>query len=253
MPEGAAAARAPWPLQAQAARAIPPDFSPIRRWQSCPDKRDAMTNTVRRAEASDLPRVQRARKRALFTIVFLFVCILPFVRSLWDWQGPVQEWIENIGFSLVLVAIVGRCWASLYIGGRKIQELVTHGPFSIVRNPLYVFSFVGAIGMGACSGSITLATLFFVLSFVVFRRVVSREEAALRAIFGQEYIAYCRSVPRFIPDFRLWDAPARLEIEPARVIRTLFDAAPFVLAMPLFELLGDLQLEGILPVLLHLP
>lgn len=153
----------------------------------------------------------------------------------------------------MLIAIVGRCWASIYIGGRKVQELVTQGPFSIVRNPLYVFSFVGAIGMGACSGSITIATLFFVLSFVVFRLVVSREEAALRAIFGQEYIEYCRTVPRFLPNIRLWNAPERLEVEPARVIRTLFDAAPFVLAMPLFELLGELQLNRILPVFLYLP
>ncbi|TWG92766.1 protein-S-isoprenylcysteine O-methyltransferase Ste14 [Mesorhizobium sp. J18] len=210
-------------------------------------------NILVSSEASNLPRVQRARKRILFAIFFLIACTLPFVRSLWSWQGPVQEWIENIGFSLVLIAIIGRCWASLYIGGRKIQELVTEGPFSIVRNPLYVFSFIGTIGMGACSGSITLAMLFFFLAFVIFRPVVLREEAALRAIFGQEYIEYCRRVPRFLPDIRRWNAPQKLEIEPARVVRTLFDAAPFILAMPLFELLGELQLQGILPVLLRLP
>lgn len=212
-----------------------------------------MTNTFGSSGASNLPRVQKARKRVLFAIFFSIACTLPFVRSVWDWQGPVQEWVENIGFSLVLIAIIGRCWASLYIGGRKIQELVTEGPFSIVRNPLYVFSFIGTIGMGACSGSITLAMLFFVLAFVIFRPVVLREEAALRAIFGQEYIEYCGRVPRFLPDVRLWNAPQKLEIEPARVVRTLFDAAPFILAMPLFELLGELQLQGFLPVLLHLP
>ncbi|MET3577339.1 protein-S-isoprenylcysteine O-methyltransferase Ste14 [Mesorhizobium robiniae] len=212
-----------------------------------------MPGTLKPSEAPNLLGVQKARKRALFAILFLIACTLPFVRSVWDWQGPVQEWIENVGFSLVLLAIIGRCWASLYIGGRKVRELVTHGPFSIVRNPLYVFSFVGAIGMGAGSGSLTIATLFFVLSFVVFRQVVAREEAALRAIFGQDYIEYCRRVPRFLPKISLWNAPERLEIEPARVIRTLFDAAPFVLAMPLFELLGELQLRSILPVFLHLP
>jgi protein-S-isoprenylcysteine O-methyltransferase Ste14 len=105
-----------------------------------------MPGTLKPSEAPNLLGVQKARKRALFAILFLVACTLPFVRSVWDWQGPVQEWIENVGFSLVLLAIIGRCWASLYIGGRKVRELVTHGPFSIVRNPLYVFSLLARSG-----------------------------------------------------------------------------------------------------------
>lgn len=209
--------------------------------------------------ALDLPRshnlskVQRTRKKAILLVSLPAIACFPFIRSVWAWDGPVQEWIENIGFALVLIAIIGRCWSTLYIGGRKTKELVVRGPFSMVRNPLYFFSFVGAIGMGACSGSVVLALLFFVIAFIIFRSVVGYEEAALLDTFGAPYRDYCRRVPRFIPNLSLWSDERRLEIEPVLVARTLIDAAPFILAMPMFELIGQLQLDGVLPVMLYLP
>ena len=60
---------------------------------------------------------------------------------------------------VALVCIVGRAWCSLYIGGRKKAEIVDRGPYSISRNPLYVFSFMGAFGVGAQTGSVTLACM----------------------------------------------------------------------------------------------
>lgn len=201
----------------------------------------------------DLSRVQHARRRTILLITLPALALFPFFRSIWDWQGPVQEWVENIGFSLVLISILGRCWCSLYIGGRKMKDLVARGPFSVVRNPLYFFSFVGAFGMGACSGSIVLAASFLAITCVIFRNVVRKEEAALLAIFGEPYAAYCRRVPRFVPNPFLWHDENMLEIQPKRVIRTLVDALPFVLAMPMFEVIGMLQVDGTLPVLLLLP
>ena len=205
------------------------------------------------APMPDLSRVQHARRRTIFLIALPALALFPFVRSIWDWQGPVQEWVENIGFSLVLIAILGRCWSSLYIGGRKMRDLVQRGPFSIVRNPLYVFSFIGAFGMGACSGSVVLALVFLAIAYAVFHGVVRKEEAALLVLFGEPYAAYCRRVPRFLPNPALWHDEPLLEIQPRRVVRTLIDALPFILAMPMFEVIGMLQVEGTLPVLLHLP
>ena len=42
-----------------------------------------------------------------------------------------------LGFILVVFGSFGRIWASLYIEGNKTKNLITAGPFSMVRNPLY--------------------------------------------------------------------------------------------------------------------
>ena len=52
----------------------------------------------------------------------------------------VQALLETGGVILILVCIVGRTWCTLYIGGNKKRELITAGPYSVVRNPLYVFT-----------------------------------------------------------------------------------------------------------------
>ncbi len=58
----------------------------------------------------------------------------------------------------------------LRIGGRKILELVTDGPYSIMRNPLYVFSVIRVAGIGAQAGSVTIALVCACVALVsVFR------------------------------------------------------------------------------------
>ncbi len=51
-----------------------------------------------------------------------------------------------LGFVLVVFGSFGRIWASLYIEGNKTKNLITAGPFSMVRNPLYFFSLIMLIG-----------------------------------------------------------------------------------------------------------
>ena len=58
------------------------------------------------------------------------------------------------------------------------------GPYSVSRNPLYVFSFIGAFGMGAQTGSVLMSCLFTLIAFLVFYATVRREEDWLKATFG---------------------------------------------------------------------
>lgn len=52
-----------------------------------------------------------------------------------------------LGLLLVGVATVGRLWCSLYISGHENSELITTGPYSLSRNPLYFFSLPGFAGI----------------------------------------------------------------------------------------------------------
>ncbi len=161
--------------------------------------------------------------------------------------------VEHLGLVSILACILGRAWCSLYIGGRKKQEIVDVGPYSISRNPLYVFSFLGAFGVGAQTGSLVVAVVFAAAAYGVFRVVVGREEAFLVQAFGPPYEAYVSSTPRFLPNLSLWRDADVLSIRPVFFLRTVRDGLVFLLAVPVFESLELLQRVGGFTSLFQLP
>lgn len=201
----------------------------------------------------DLTRVQRLRKLVLLAALSISAGFIAVAASRWESGGFAHEAIEWVGIGLIICCIVGRTWASLYIGGRKIKELVQFGPYSVSRNPLYVFTFIGAAGVGAQLGSVTLAFFCAVVCWAIFSFVVQKEEQALLIKFGVPFRRYLRQVPRFIPAFRLWRDLEIVEVRPKIIRSTFLDACVFLLAIPLAEAFECLQEFGLLPVLLRLP
>jgi protein-S-isoprenylcysteine O-methyltransferase Ste14 len=162
-------------------------------------------------------------------------------------------WTETTGYVAIVLAIGMRLWCTLYIGSRKNRRLVTTGPYSMVRNPLYVASILGAVGVGLQTGMVTFALLGGAIAALVFGWVVPREEAHLGDLFGEEYARYCARTPRFLPRPSLYrdDGPTQ-EFEIAALGRTLRDATPFLAAILLTEGIEALHLEGWLPHVLTL-
>ncbi len=110
--------------------------------------------------ALDLGTVQKIRKAAVLVALIGLVGLSLVSQSIGGVDSVWHERVELAGFVAMIVSIVGRAWCSLYIGGRKKSEIVDRGPYSVTRNPLYLFSFIGAFGIGAQSGSVTIALLF---------------------------------------------------------------------------------------------
>ncbi len=202
--------------------------------------------------APDLFRVQRIRKGVLLIGIFIAVGVAGVSRTIGG-HTPFHEYLEDFGLALIAVCIVGRAWCSLYIGGRKKTEIVDRGPYSISRNPLYVFSFIGAFGIGARTGSIALASAFLLIAVIVFRATVSREERWLRTTFGEIYAAYAARTPRFWPNFSRWRDPEVLEVRPVFFLTTLRDGLVFLLAIPVFESVEYAQTAGWIAALIRLP
>lgn len=93
---------------------------------------------------------------------------------------------------------MGKNWA-LIARTRSDATLVTSGPFSVVRNPIYVALFLFMVAMALAYGH--LRNLVFavpVYAFATWMRV-RYEEQVLRAEFGVAYDAYAARVKRFIP------------------------------------------------------
>lgn len=202
---------------------------------------------------ADLIAVQRMRKAVLLAGIALCVVFLFFGTSRWPGGTLVHEAIEWTGIALIVIAIVGRTWSSLYIGGRKVSTLVDTGPYSITRNPLYAFSILGAAGAGAQLGSVVMALAGGLMAWIVFLIVVRREEQVLIGALGAPYTDYTSRVPRFLPNIVLWRDSDSLVIRPSIIIVTFFDALLFFLAIPLAEGVEYLHELDLLLNLIQLP
>ncbi|PWL19516.1 isoprenylcysteine carboxylmethyltransferase family protein [Falsochrobactrum shanghaiense] len=198
----------------------------------------------------ELGKYQQRRRQVIAIIIALLVVALLFVRA--QSSNHIHEYIEAFGISLIVVAIIGRIWCTLYIGGRKSAEIVSSGPYSVTRNPLYVFSAIGAVGVGAQTGSLIVALAFGLLCYLAFATVIRTEEKFLAQNFGQPYREYLARVPRFFPNFALFRDDAELVVKPDRIYRTFMDGLIFFIAYPFFEFVEYLQNIGTLPVLLRL-
>lgn len=201
----------------------------------------------------NIAAVQTIRKIVLAIGIAVGIFVFAVTNSRHVTGSTAHELIEWVGFVLIVVCILGRTWSSLYIGGRKIEELVQTGPYSVMRNPLYFFSILGAAGVGAQSGSALIALICGVIALIVFRVVVGQEEKVLLERYGDIYRAFMTRVPRFFPKPSLWADDATLTIRPPRVVMTFADALVFLLAIPIAEGFEYLQDIGVLPVLLTLP
>jgi protein-S-isoprenylcysteine O-methyltransferase Ste14 len=201
----------------------------------------------------DLGAIQKLRKVAVLVFLLALIALSLVTQTPGGVETEWHETLELVGFGAMALSIIGRAWCSLYIGGRKKAEIVDRGPYSISRNPLYVFSFIGAFGVGAQTGSLTIAVLFVLAALLVFRLTVHREEAFLAQEFGEAYARYKARTPRFWPRFSLWRDEAELTVRPSLFLLTIRDGLVFLLAIPIFELIEVGQVDHWLTVLLHLP
>ncbi|TPK74165.1 isoprenylcysteine carboxylmethyltransferase family protein [Mesorhizobium sp. B2-4-15] len=200
-----------------------------------------------------LGNYQQMRRLVLAVLVVVLFLALLFGQSTFPPDTPVHESIEMFGVLLIFLGIVGRLWATLYIGGRKSSEVVTGGPYSITRNPLYVFSTVAAAGVGAQIGSFSGVILFAVLCAGAFHIVILREEKFLKEALGAPYQAYLERVPRFFPKLSLYQEGETGSFKPRLLLTTLLDGLVFLVALPAFELIDGAQQSGMLPVWFTLP
>ena len=106
--------------------------------------------------------------------------------------------VGSVWFVSAAIRTLGKQWS---ITARVLEghKLVTEGPYSIVRNPIYtgMFGMLLATGL-AISHWIALATALAIYAIGTAIRVRS-EERLLREAFGAEFEAYTRKVPAVVP------------------------------------------------------
>jgi len=157
------------------------------------------------------------------------------------------------GLILIGIATTGRLWCALFISGHKRASVTTAGPYSITRNPLYFSSFIGFIGTGLCTETISFALAFALFFYPLYMFTINQEERYLGAKFGTEFADYCARTPRFFPNPRLYMEPETWVVSPGHFRRTMIDAVWFVWLIGVIELVEALHEHGMLGVWVYLP
>lgn len=114
------------------------------------------------------------------------------------------------GFLIALTGELIRIW-SVSLAGSETRTtsgvggtfLVTQGPYSLVRNPLYIGNILLYLGIGIMSLALFPYLQLFALIFFIFQYycIILAEEEYLQEKFGSRFSLYINSVNRFFPGF----------------------------------------------------
>jgi protein-S-isoprenylcysteine O-methyltransferase Ste14 len=167
----------------------------------------------------------------------------------WAVAHPIfEKSLFIIGITLAGLGAAGRAWATSYISGRKMKHLVTNGPYSLCRNPLYLFSMILGIGFGFCTQTLTAPCLIALVLTWLYYVQIKREEQELQRLFGREYESYLASIPCFVPSHRRYAEPDIVCISPRLMRKGLFGIAFLLILIGVLEVLEVLHQFGFLPI-----
>ena len=187
----------------------------------------------------------------IFSIFVLLLAI--FTTHSFSQDGLTDTLFEISGLFLLTICSVGRLWSLLYIGGHKRREIIMEGPYSIMRNPLYFFSLIGAIGIGLASENLLVLTVLLVFYLVYYPLTILAEEKKLAEKFGQIYLDYKKRTPRFFPDFSLYTRSSQYQINADIFLKSLANGMWFIWIFILFHFIEMLQNSEVIPVFLKVP
>jgi protein-S-isoprenylcysteine O-methyltransferase Ste14 len=102
-----------------------------------------------------------------------------------------------------LVSMLGEfiqlwCFASL----NKQVDLACNGPYTVVRNPMYLGRFFILLGAIMLLGNPWVILAYVIVYYFYMVNRVKREEARLRVALGAPYEDYCTKVNAFLPTRR---------------------------------------------------
>jgi len=165
----------------------------------------------------------------------------------------IDTWGDAAAWTLLLAGVALRVWATVCIAGRKGNQVVDFGPYALCRNPLYVGTLMIALALFFSFRSPTFGILLLVPVVVYLHGVVPAEEAYLAEKLGEPYRAYCRAVPRWLP--QRFD-PRVLHVGDVRIGPLLMELSRslwWLALLPAAEYLQQLRAEHWLPYLWPFP
>jgi len=116
-----------------------------------------------------------------------------------------------LGYALLFIGIgvFIQGWRALY-RARQQDQLITTGLYSLVRHPQYTGLFIGLFGEGIVHWPTLFSIILLPVIVLAYALLARSEEKRVTEQFGEEYLAYQRQVPMFIPRKNQWRQLIRL-------------------------------------------
>lgn len=121
-------------------------------------------------------------------------------------RGRDHGFIIGAGPLVVGTAILLWCVRDFYVSGKGTlapwdppKRLVIVGLYRFTRNPMYVGILLLLAGWSLLAASPLLMAYTMVVAIAFHLRVVLYEEPTLLGLFGEEWMSYVTSVPRWLP------------------------------------------------------
>jgi protein-S-isoprenylcysteine O-methyltransferase Ste14 len=199
------------------------------------------------------PKVERWRRVWTFLASGVWLFTAAVTDSRWGEESPLGLVLFSLGCLLTGVGCLGRVWCLAFISGQKSGMLVTDGPYSLCRNPLYLFSLLATVGAGLASCTFTIALLVLVGFGAYYPNVMMSESRRLAEMFGDTYRAYAQTTPALLPAFGRFHESSEHVINSRSFRRGVFDAFWFFVAFATMHAFSELHHSGVIPAWYLLP
>ena len=191
------------------------------------DHRDQVASSALRRALVRFGNFLFSGRNLVFPLAFLAIAAVSFPIAPFGSEGA-DLILDVIGLS---VAVAGQTLRAVVIGLAYIRRggkekkihadhLVQNGFFAHSRNPLYVGNMMVFLGLFLVLNSTWGYLVGVPFFYIAYLSITLAEEDFLRKEFGEEYIAYCRRVNRFLPSLKGIGATMRsMSFDWGRLIR----------------------------------
>lgn len=141
---------------------------------------------------------------SLLGIVLVFLATILNVYKIGFWNNIYLAWT---GIILMLGGLAMRYWAAKVLGEfytRTLQtiagqQIITKAPYSHIRHPGYLGTFLIEIGAGLAIANWIALTIILVIGILSRVYRIQTEEEMLKTAFGKQYQIYSEQTWRLIP------------------------------------------------------
>jgi len=150
-------------------------------------------------------RVPWSRELRIRAVIAVIVILLIRLGAFRDHGLHTDPWRAGVGLVLFAIGLGFAIWARVHIGRnwgtpmtqKEEPELVTSGPYQLVRHPIYSGILAAAVGTAVALSwmwliAVVLAGAYFVYSATVEERYMTEQ-------FPDDYPAYKRSTKMLVP------------------------------------------------------